>query len=69
MSDYILDAEPGHIGSSNRTKKTRQIAADMTWGVKNKTEMTWIPADDGLIAEDAPKNDGPAVTSKENSMR
>jgi hypothetical protein len=31
--------------------------------------MTWIPADDGLIAEDAPKNDGPAVTTKENSMR
>jgi hypothetical protein len=31
MSDYILDAEPGHIGSSNRNrKKTRQIAADMT---------------------------------------
>ena len=31
MSDYILDAEPGHIGSSNRNrKKSRQIAADMT---------------------------------------
>jgi len=56
MSDYILDAEPGHIGSSNRNRK-KLVKLQQIWleALKNKTEMTWIPADDGLIAEDAPK--------------